>query len=100
MFRKPWEDGNRGAYHLLDSWADLAGFKRCRKVQSFILSDEGVEKIAPKCNVCKKTITVKGGNRAEYFPKTKRVRIMHYECAWSSLFADIYGPMYDAVMGR
>lgn len=88
-FRKPWEK-DAAAYAEADSFDDVRkGFKRARKRQMFILSDKGVEKIKPKCTQCGKLITVKDGNRGEYFPQNKKIAIMHYYCAWDSIFKDL-----------
>lgn len=82
-FRKARSKGNRYAYDVADSLdAALAAYSRCRTSQSFILSDEGIE--GHSCDGCGEPLTVKRGNRCEYDPRTRKVTMHHYECAWGA----------------
>lgn len=88
-FKKPWEKG-AAAYYEIDNFKELVkGFKGFKKMQGFILSDKGVEKLKPKCDGCGEIITTKGGNRGEYEPRTKKYVIYHYKCAWENIFKAI-----------
>jgi hypothetical protein len=87
---KPWTAKNRCAYNLADRVADIApGFKRCRKEQSFILSDAGVETDKPHCDSCGHALTIERGNRGHYYPSKKKHVIYHYDCAWAVTFQDL-----------
>ena len=88
-FKKPWEKG-AAAYYEIDNFKELTkGFKGFKKLQMFILSDGGVEKLKPVCDSCKKVITVNDGNRGEYQPSSKKYVIFHYYCAWENILNDI-----------
>jgi hypothetical protein len=89
-------------YDVFNSIADAkAKYKRCRTVKHFILSDAAIASraVASKpCAHCGKPIgefpddEPEGyrGNRCEYFPRAKKVVLLHYTCAWESLFNRIY----------
>lgn len=56
-----------GAYDGFDRLAEVAPYyKRCRKMKCFILSDAGVMAEKPVCSLCRKPVTVKRGNMAEW----------------------------------
>lgn len=98
MFRKPWTNG-ACAYVEVDTIKDaIQGFKRARLLQMFIITDKGVMNKKFTCAVCQKPVTVKTGNRCDYYPREKKVLIMHYACAWSNLLHEIYGSLYDRLI--
>ena len=80
-----------GAYDGFDDLKEIKNhYKRCRKIQHFILSDEGIKDNPPNCNCCGKIITIETGNRGEYHPKIKKYRIMHYKCSWENLLTQVH----------
>lgn len=89
-----------GEYDAFDSLAEAkAHYKRCRKEQFFVLSDQGIAKDNPVCSVCGNRLSQppRGqrptpgytGNRCDYLPLVKKFRCMHYLCAWSGLLEQI-----------
>lgn len=89
-FAKPWKDGNRTAYHLATSLdAALHGFRRYRTYQSFILTDEAIERGDYKCSCCKQPLTIERGNRGDYDARSKTAKVMHYDCSWGAVFEEI-----------
>lgn len=95
---RPLPDGGTrwsGTDHA-DTLADAAeAYKRCRKTQYFVLTDESPDLALP-CSCCGKPVNDYGdapqgyrGNKCHYYPSTKRFRIMHYMCAWGSLLGAI-----------
>lgn len=81
----------QGAYDGFHRLREVAThYKRCRKMQFFILHNDGVEADKPTCAKCKKPITVKQGNRCEFLPKGKKIVCYHYDCAWSVVMGQIY----------
>jgi len=96
------------AYDHADSIAEAAeAYKRCRKQQSFILTDESPDLARFACNVCGKQMNDHGdtpegyrGNRVDFYPKSKTFRIKHYTCAWGSLLGAICTSYSLAEAGR
>lgn len=95
---RPTPTGTRwsGTDHA-DTLADAAtAYKRCRTRKSFVLTAESPD-LALSCSCCGQPLnvfpsdTLDGykGNRVEYFPKTKRFRLMHYMCSWGALLGAI-----------
>ena len=81
----------QGAYDGFDGLQEVKShYKRCRKLQCFILSKSCINKESITCTICNKPITEKCGNRCEYHPKSKKIACMHYECAWQSIFLNIF----------
>ena len=76
-----------GAYKLINK-DSVSALKRLRKSNSFIVDTRDFPNL--DCDLCKKAITPKDGNRATYFPKTKVLQVMHYYCSWQHLFGQIY----------
>ena len=72
-------------YRVINEWTEL---RRCRRVQTVIVSDR---MLPVDCAVCDKTIQKGESNRAEYSPRFRRGRVMHYDCAWNALLGAIYG---------
>jgi hypothetical protein len=88
---------------MYDTFGSIAAakqrYRRCRTTKSFILTEEAIQREKPTCAVCGQPMTglpkgeteVQRGysdhcaNRCEYLPKTKKVAVMHYICAWTSL---------------
>ena len=89
---KAWTGDNRMAYARVDDLTRIAeGFKRCRRAQYFIASDEALERTATDCAVCGKPVETpcKDGNRGIYHPRSKRYVVAHYVCAWTDLLGKI-----------
>ena len=81
----------QGSYDGFDSVEEVKEhYKRVRTRKHFIFSDKAVENHSFTCVCCKKLITVKLGNRCEYLPKSKKIAIMHYLCAWENIMDHIY----------
>jgi hypothetical protein len=85
------------AYDHADRISDAAeAYKRCRKVKTFILTDESPDLKRFACSVCGKqmndhTDTPEGyrGNFVDYSPRSKTFYIKHYMCAWNTLLGAI-----------
>lgn len=92
-FQRARTGTNRYAYDLTDSLEEAAeAYKRCRKMQSFIITDEGVEKSELLCGRkdCRKPLTVDEGNRCHYYPKKRAFVVLHYRCAWQSILEAVH----------
>lgn len=72
-------------YRVINEWTEL---RRCRRTQFVIVSDR---MLPVDCAVCDKTIQKGEHNRAEYSPRLRRGRVMHYDCAWNATLGAIYG---------
>ena len=72
-------------YRVINEWTEL---RRCRRTQFVIVSDR---MLPVDCAVCDKTIQKGEHNRAEYRPRLRRGKVMHYDCAWNQIFGDIFG---------
>ncbi|MBT7913647.1 hypothetical protein HN588_07060 [Candidatus Bathyarchaeota archaeon] len=88
----------RGAYDRFDSFAEvLAYYKRCRKRKAFILSEAGVElEQEAVCKGCGKHLSVVvsetpgyHGNRCDFYPRSKKIVVKHYTCAWGATLSAI-----------
>ena len=91
-----------GAYDEFDSFDEARDwYKRCRRQQSFILSDAGAAKLDPVCAHCGKKLSElppdhpdlnRGyiGNRCVYDPKRKKIVVWHYICSWESLINQVF----------
>lgn len=82
-----------GGYDQFDAVAEAKEhYRRVRnpKARHFILSDTGVDADKPVCAHCGKPIDTKNGNRCQYFPRTKKVAVMHYLCAWENVLGHIF----------
>ena len=81
----------KGAYDRFDSQDEVpVHYARRRKIQDFILSDEGVLRESPRCSLCGEPITIERGNRGEYDPKTKTMVLFHYDCAWKVTLDQVF----------
>lgn len=89
-----------GAYDGFDTLDEAKEYyRRCRKTQCFKLSKDsqfGEYGKSLICNCCGKPISDKTnhpagyqGNFCWYFPKTRKVIVMHYTCSWQNLFNKI-----------
>ncbi len=79
-------------------------YRRCRTMKHFILTDKGVKRYKRVvCAACGENINdppkkypdfttghSHSGNRCQYYPKTKKVAVMHYVCAWDNLLNHIF----------
>lgn len=89
MFQKAWQGSNRTAYDSADSIAEAEeAYRRCRTEKHFILTEAGAQAIKPTCPCCGDPITDRK-NRGRYSPRFKKAIVMHYECAWGAVFADL-----------
>lgn len=80
----------KGAYDGFDRLAEVVVYyKRCRRLKCFILSAAGVLTEKPVCSVCHRLVTVKDGNRCDYWPRSGKLLVMHYACSWNVLLAKI-----------
>lgn len=88
--------GNRWGYdRLFDLSRVREAYKRCRKMQSFILEDSYLRANRVCCShpECGLRIlpddmqddTRLHGNRGHYHPRSGRVEVMHYTCAWTGI---------------
>lgn len=81
-----------GAYDGFDSLKEVREhYSRCRTLKYFILSDKCIAQDSIPCRVCGKVITVKNGNRCQYARWLDKIVAMCYECAWKSLFCEVFG---------
>jgi len=85
-----------GLYDLFDNLDEIkVAYKNCRTTKYFIMTDEWIEKNDPICVGCNKKfskhISTPGfdGNRGDYYPKSKKIEIRHYVCAWKTTLAVI-----------
>lgn len=96
------------AYDHADTITEAAeAYKRCRKPQAFILTDDSPDLHRFACNVCGKQMDDFGdtpenyrGNRVDYYPRTRTFRIKHYTCAWGNLLGAICTSYTLAEAGR
>lgn len=108
FYKKRRPGGRYSAYDHADSLADAAeAYKRCRKSQSFILTDEAQELHHLKCGVCGRMMSDYGdapkgyrGNICSYSPSRKMFVLKHYMCAWGSLLGAICTSYSLAEAGR
>lgn len=89
-------------YLKFDSIAEAEKhFRRCRKIQHFILTPQGVIKDDPTCAHCKVKLTADPpkhqdmtpgyrGNRAMYHPGKRKTVVLHYVCSWESLLDRVF----------
>ena len=75
-----------GAYKRLTR-ESIKRLKRLRKSDMFVVD---AEFYPLECDLCLQPITKEGDNRATYFPKTKVLQVLHYQCSWQHLFGQIY----------
>jgi hypothetical protein len=75
------------AYPIITSKESLIAFVKRKK--KFRVVKFGGKLLPVKCGVCGKDIT-NDDNLVKVFPKNKRIIPMHYYCAWTSLFTEIY----------
>ena len=89
-----------GAY---DSFGSIGAakryYKRCRRLQMFILTDACVSRTKLTCAHCGKPLTVKEGNRCEYHPEQNMVLCYHYVCSMESLMETIFSEEFMARCG-
>ena len=85
-----------GAYNLINK-ESIHALKRLRKSQMFIVDNRDFPHM--DCDLCKKPVPQPRinnyqrpifDNRATYFPKTKILQVLHYDCSWQHLFGQIY----------
>ena len=85
-----------GAYNLINK-DSVKALKRLRKSQMFIVDNRDFPHM--NCDLCKKPVPQPRinnyqrpifDNRATYFPKTKILQVLHYDCSWQHLFGQIY----------
>ena len=85
-----------GAYNLINK-DSVKALKRLRKSQMFIVDNRDFPHM--DCDLCKKPVPQPRinnyqrpifDNRAIYFPKTKILQVLHYDCSWQHLFGQIY----------
>lgn len=73
-------------------------YRRCRKTKYFIINKDNVKKLNPVCSECGKrlsehddqTESEKFANRCEYYPRSKKIAIMNYVCAWNKTLNNAY----------
>lgn len=94
MIIKPWQslgELRARAYPLVTDLSTLASeCKRKRKVFHFIATVDAIRNHPIDCPVCKKAIEPAESNRGEFHPKYNDFVVMHYECAWSAIFAEMF----------
>jgi len=78
-----------GVYPVFRTKEELKQFcKRKRKMFYAIFLKAG-DLLPTNCKHCNNEI-IDSGNRVKVFPKQKLLIPLHYDCAWSSLFGDIF----------
>ena len=81
-------------------------YRRCRTVKEFMLDKDAAREMNLVCAICKNKLTehppksddiLKNwdeepdcANICEYYPKVKKILVMHYICAWGSILKDIF----------
>ena len=92
----PYQWPKSGAYKLINK-ESIKALKRLRKSQMFIVDNRDFPHM--DCDLCKKPVPQPRinnyqrpifDNRATYFPKTKILQVLHYDCSWQHLFGQIY----------
>ena len=77
-------------YDVINNKKELIEYcKRKRKKRMVILGEQFVKENKVICAYCHKPIT-DNSNRTWIFPKTREILPRHYECAWNSLFSQLY----------
>ncbi len=101
-----------GAYDGFDSLDEVREhYRRCRKIKDFIMSDAWVKANDPVCAACGKKFSEHSrianaehhismqfqrseedmlANRCHYNPRTGKIAIMQYVCAWKSLLGQVF----------
>lgn len=91
MILKPWSPGNRTAYDKVTDLTTIAADAgRRRNIIDFIATDEALLTSPTNCASCNLPIRPDAdepdfnlrGNRGEFSPRTKTLRLRHYYCAW------------------